>query len=121
MTWAPKIRLSFFLSALVLVAALVSPPAQAATVKRCKPVLNPYPGTRFHDVDLTRIRATGVSCRIARRVARGAQRKGLGLPPPVSGIRRFGYRGWTVIGDIRGQVDRYLAKAPGGKRVRWRF
>ena len=90
-------------------------------MKRCKPVLNPYPGTRFDDVDLTRIRATGVSCRTARRVARGAHRKALSLTPTLSGIRRFGWRGWTVIGDLRGDADRYLAKAPGGKRVRWRF
>jgi hypothetical protein len=68
----PRIHVTVFLSALLLAAALAASSAQSATVKRCKAVLNPYPGTRFDDVDLTRIRAAGVSCRAARRVARGA-------------------------------------------------
>ena len=116
-----RVHVTVFLSALLLAAAPATSPAQSATVKSCKAVLNPYPGTRFDDVDLTRIRAAGVSCRTARRVARGAHRKALSLTPTLSGIRRFTWRGWAVAGDLRGDVDRYLAKAPGGKRVRWRF
>src|SRR5215218_2841638 len=117
----PRFHVTVFLAALLLAAAVAASPAQSATVKRCKPVLKPYPGTRFDDVGLTRIRATGVSCHTARRVARGAHRKALSLTPTPSGIRRFTWRGWTVVGDLRGNVDRYLAKAAGGKRVRWRF
>jgi hypothetical protein len=117
----PKIRFLPLLTALLLAASLVPTPAWPATARHCKPVLNPYPGTRFDDVDLTRIRAAGVSCRTARRVARGAHRKALSLTPTLSGIRRFTWRGWAVVGDLRGDVDRYLAKAPGGKRVGWRF
>ena len=121
MSRPPRTHITVFLSALLLAAALAASPAQSATVKRCEPVLNPYPGTRFDDVDLTGIRAAGVSCRTARRVARGAHRKALSLAPTPSGIRRFAWRRWAVVGDLRGNVDRYLAKAAGGKRVRWRF
>ena len=63
--------------ALCALAGLGSPSAQAGSVRSCSPVLNPYPGTRFHDVDLRRIRARGLSCRSARRVARGAHRSAL--------------------------------------------
>ena len=59
-------------SALVLlttVALLALGPA-AAQAAACKPVENPYPGTRYEGVDLTRIRGDGVRCSTARRVAR---------------------------------------------------
>jgi len=71
-------------------------------------------------VDIRRIRATAVSCPTARRVARRAHRKALGLTPPPSGIRRFIWNGWKVTGDLRGATDRYLA-ARGARRVRWVF
>ena len=99
-------------------AAVASMDAEAA--RSCRAVVNPYPGTRYDGIDLTRIRATRVSCRGARRVARGAHRKALGITPPTSGIRRFGWRGWTVTGNLRGSRDRYVA-ARGSKRVRWVF
>jgi hypothetical protein len=83
-------------------------------------VVNPYPGTRYDGVDLTRITATGVSCKTARRVARGAHRRALGLQPGPSGVRSFTWNGWRVTGDLRPSSDRYLARR-GGKRVRWRF
>ena len=102
----------------LLLAAVVAPPA--ATARSCEPVENPYPNTRYADVDLTGIRAARVSCRRARRVAKGAHFKALGLTPPPSGVRRFTWRGWRVIGDLRGSSDRYLA-TKGAKRVRWRF
>lgn len=95
-------------------------PAEASPIRPCKPVVNPYPGTRYEGSDLRRIRATAVSCARARRVARGAHRKALGLTPPPSGVRRFRWNGWRVTGDLRGDDDRYIA-VRGGRRVRWVF
>ena len=110
--------------ALPLAAACLSlvlvPAAQAASYKACKPVTNPYAGTRYEGVDLSRIRALRTSCPGARRVAKGAHRKALGLTPPASGIRRFTWRGWSVTGDLRPSSDRYVARK-GRRRVRWRF
>lgn len=106
--------------ALCAFAGIGAPSAEGASIRSCSPVSNPYPGTRYDDVDLRRIRAVGVSCRSARRVARGAHRKALGLTPPASGVRRFTWYGWRVTGDIRGSSDRYVATR-GGKRVRWLF
>ena len=109
---APAIAVS-----LVLAVVLGPPSAEA---RSCKPVENPYPNSRYADVDLTGIRTARVSCRSARRVAKGAHFKALGLTPPPSGVRRFTWKGWRVIGDLRGDSDRYLA-TKGRKRVRWRF
>jgi hypothetical protein len=111
-----------FLGALLCLGA---PPASAAAAeggaaRPCRPVLDPYPNTRYEGEDLKRIRATGVSCRRARRVARRAHREALGLPPPLTGVRRFNWNGWRVTGDLRGDSDRYVARRD-GKRVRWRF
>jgi hypothetical protein len=100
--------------------ALVPPdPAEAAT-RSCRPVENPYPGSRYEDVDLRRIRASGIDCRNARRVVRGAHREALGSAPPPGGVRRFTWRGWRVAGDLRGATDRYVA-VRAGQRVRWVF
>jgi hypothetical protein len=96
------------------------PSANAAAAKSCGRIVNPYPGTRYEGVDLKRIRAVGVSCPGARRVARRAHRKALGITPPPSGIRRFTWHGWQVTGDLRGSTDRYLAMR-GARRVRWLF
>jgi hypothetical protein len=107
----------------LLLAAPASAPAAApgaVSARSCAPVVNPYPGTRYEGVDLKRIRATGVSCRRARRVARGAHRRALALPPPLTGVRRFAWHGWRVTGDLRPASDRYVARRP-GKRVSWRF
>jgi hypothetical protein len=95
-------------------------PATASAAKRCNPVRNPYPDTRYEDVDLTRIRATGVTCRGARRVAKRAHRKALSGYRPPDGYRRVTWNGWRVVGNLRGDHDRYLA-TKGRKRVRWRF
>lgn len=54
------------------------------------------------------------------RVAKGAHDQALGITPPVSGVRLFRWKGWKVVGDLRGSSDRYLATKD-GKRVRWRF
>jgi hypothetical protein len=96
-----------------------SPQAAHAASKPCSPVVNPYAGTRYEGVNLSRIRAGGVSCATARRVARGAHRRALGLPP-TSPVRRFTWNGWRVTGDLRGNSDTYVAKR-GDKTVRWRF
>ncbi len=102
-------------------AALGAPGTQAAASRSCKPVVNPYAGSRYEGVDLRRVRAVNVRCAVARRVARGAHRKALGMTPPPSGIRSFRWRGWKVTGNLRGDVDHYLARRRGGKRVRWLF
>ena len=80
----------------------------------------PHEGTRYEGTDLRRIRAEGVACRRARQVARGANRKALGITPPPSGVRHFSWHGWSVTGDIRSETDLYVAKR-GEKRVRWLF
>jgi hypothetical protein len=104
----------------IAVAVLAAVPSGAQAAHRCKPVIDPYPGTRYHDVDLTRIRATGVSCARARHVARRAQRKALRFTAPVGGVRQFSWHRWHVTGNLRGDSDRYSARRP-GKRVSWRF
>jgi len=104
----------------VLAGAAGAPAAGAATYRACKPVKNPYAGTRYDGIDLSRIRALRTSCHGARHVAKGAHRKALGLTPPASGIRRFTWRGWSVTGDLRPSSDRYVARK-GRRRVRWRF
>jgi hypothetical protein len=110
----------WLLLAFVLSFLIAAPSAQGASVRHCGRVVNPYPDTRYEGVDLRSIRAVGLSCRRARRVARGAHRKALGLTPPVSGVRRFSWHGWRVSGDLRGSTDRYVAKRD-GRRVRWLF
>jgi hypothetical protein len=105
-----------FLTAVVL-AALAPSVAQA---RACDPVKNPYPGTRYEGVDLTRIRAEHAGCRTARRVARKAHRKALAGAPDVNGIVRVRWHGWQVRGDLKPEHDRYVARK-GERRVRWRF
>jgi hypothetical protein len=106
---------------LCLVATIgVASAETAAASTLCDPVVNPYKGTRYEGVDLRRIRASGVSCAKARRVARGAHGKALGLSVPEDGIRTFTWKGWRVRGDVRGRTDRYVAKA-GDARVSWVF
>jgi hypothetical protein len=110
----------FVLTAVLCAGVLIPSSAMGATTRACRPVVNPYPGTRYEGVDLSRIRATGVSCHTARRVARGAHRKALALTPPPSGVRHFTWNGWQVTGDLRGSSDSYVAKRA-DERVRWRF
>ena len=88
--------------------------------KPCAAVRNPYPGTRYEDVSLSRITAAGVKCSTARTVARGAHRKALGLAVPEDGVRRFSWNGWSVTADLRPSSDRYTATR-NGRTVRWRF
>jgi hypothetical protein len=115
---------SGFLSvvAAVAVAFALVPTASgtALAYRKCEPVRNPYPGTRYEGVDLTRIRALETPCTRARRVARRAHFKALRVSPSSGGVRRFTWRGWRVRGDLRGDHDRYVARK-GERRVRWRF
>ena len=94
--------------------------AAAASYKPCDPVVNPYPGTRYDGVNLSRIRTLRASCSTARSVARGAHRKALGIPVAQGPVRRFRWHGWRVTGDLRGANDQYTARK-GTRRVRWRF
>ena len=102
----------------VAVAGSSAAPAGAA-LRACKPVRDPYPGTRYDGVDLTRIRTSAGSCRTARRVARRAHRKALTITPEHR-FRRFRWNGWAVTGDLRPDQDRYVARKD-GREVRWRF
>jgi hypothetical protein len=92
----------------------------AASSKACAPVRNPYAGTRYEGVDLSQITALRVTCATARRTARGAHRRALGLTPTQSGTRTFSWNGWRVTGDLTGSSDRYVA-TKGSRRVSWRF
>lgn len=114
-------RLRLAVAALCALGLLAAPAAgQTGTHKRCKPVVNPYPNSRYEGSNLHHVRALGVSCRQARRVARGAHKRAMWLPLPRDGVRTFNWRRWVVRGDIRGPTDRYRARR-GSDRVRWRF
>jgi hypothetical protein len=113
-------RLALLVVCLSAAIAAAVPAAPAATTRSCGSVKDPYPGTRYADVDLSHITAKGVSCATAKRVAKGAHKKGLALTPAPSGIRSFTWDGWKVSGDLRGSHDTYVA-SKGSKRVRWRF
>ena len=113
-TW---IALAGMVCSLAMVASFPVP-ADAA-LRACRPVLDPYPGTRYDGVDLTRIRTSAGSCATARRVARKAHRKALTITPSRR-FRRFTWHGWAVTGDLRPDHDRYVARK-GGRQVRWRF
>ena len=113
-------RLALIVLCLSVALVAVVPATQAAVTRSCGSVKDPYPGTRYAGVDLTRITAKGVSCATAKRVAKGAHHKALGLTPPPSGIRSFSWDGWKVSGDLRPSHDAYVA-SKGTARVRWRF
>jgi hypothetical protein len=101
--------------------ALVLPVAATADYKRCRPVVNIFDGTRYAGSDLYSIRAEGVSCKTARRVAlKGTYRGVAGVPGP-NGRVVVSYRRWLVTGDLRGDEDHYKAQASSSKRVRWIF
>ena len=97
-------------------AASVSAPSTLA----CKPVVNPYAGTRYEGVNLSKITATGVACGTARHVAREAHRKALEMPSPASGVRHLTWHRWEITGNLRPASDAYVAKL-GAMRIRWRF
>jgi hypothetical protein len=105
---------------IVLIAAVALVAPSTAQARACKPVENPYPGTRYEGVDLTRIRAEHAGCTTARRVARKGHRKALAGVPDANGIVRVRWHGWQVRGDLKPEHDRYVARK-GERRVRWRF
>jgi hypothetical protein len=111
-----RVPLICLTAAALLIAAL---PA-ASSARSCAPVVNPYPGTEYEGVDLTAIKAKNVGCKRARKVAKGAHRKGLAQAPTPSGHLDFFWRGWDVSGNLRPLSDRYEA-ARGKKQVTWRF
>jgi hypothetical protein len=115
----PRLALLVLAAAGSVALGVAAPPASAA-LRHCARVSDPYPGTRYAGVPLSHIWARNVSCTRARAVARGAHRKALGITPNASGYRRFTWRGWRVLGNLRGAQDRYLA-VKSGMRVRWRF
>ena len=115
-----RIRAGTGLIAIVVLLATGAGSASAQPAVSCPPVVDPYAGTRYEGVNLSRIRASGVSCAVARRVARRAHYKALGLPLPRNGVRHFSWHGWKVSGDLRPSSDVYVARLP-GKVVRWRF
>ena len=100
-------------------AAIAFLPAGAAA-ESCKPVVNPYEGTRYDGIDLSDIEALGLSCSKARRVAKRAHKNGLAMAPSPDGYRDYRWNGWDVSGNLRPTSDRYVA-ARNGKKVRWRF
>ncbi|HEX5782233.1 MAG TPA: hypothetical protein VFX80_09930 [Solirubrobacteraceae bacterium] len=112
-------RLALAALACSVALAGTSPAHADAALRACKPVLDPYPGTRYAGVDLTRIRTSTRSCVTARRVARGAHRKAL-RSPAAGRYRRFTWHGWAVTGDLRPDRDRYVARR-NGRQVHWRF
>jgi hypothetical protein len=113
-----QLRLIALAALVALALGALAPPT--ASARACAPVVNPYPDSRYEGVDLRDIRATGIACSKARKVVRGAHRKALGITPPPSGIRRFQWRGWTVVGNLRPTSDKYTATR-GGDQINWRF
>jgi len=112
--------------ALAFLAVALKPAAAApakAAFKSCASIRDvaQLDGTRFAGSDIFRIRAQGVSCTTARRIARGATIRALAITPPLSGIKRFRYQSWSVSDDLRGNDDLYRATGSGSKRITWRF
>lgn len=112
-------KLTALAVAAVFVAAAATPaPAHA---KFCRPVLNMFEGSRLEGSDAYRVRATGVSCGTARRVARQGTRRAVAATPNVNGFVRVRYRWWRVLDDLRGSTDRFKARSSGSKRITWLF
>jgi len=105
-------------AAAVLGTAAAPAPAAAAT-KACKPVYNVFDGTRYEGSDLYRIRAKGVSCRSARKLAWKATHKAQSFTP-IHPILHFRVGSWHVSDDLRRAVDRLFARA-GARTVSWRW
>jgi hypothetical protein len=112
-----RLRRSILATAAVVVGFAATP--AEASAKACQPVVDIFDGSRYAGTDLYRIRAEGVSCKTARRVALRGSYRGVAAVPDPDGRVRVSYRRWSVIGDLRDDVDRYRASAGGGKRVRW--
>ena len=105
----------------VLTLASVAPTAAQADYHSCAPVRNIFEGTSYEGSDLYRIRAQGVSCATARRVARRGTYKAVADVPDSTGHVVVTYRRWRIVDDLTRPVDRFVAKAAERKRVRWLF
>ena len=92
--------------------------ADPASASECRDVKNPYEGTRYDGVPLSDIEAKEITCPNARRVARGAHRKGLMMC--CESQFTYHWEGWRVEADLRPPSDRYVATKD-GKKVSWRF
>ena len=101
--------------------ALGLPASAQADYKRCRPVINIFDGSRYEGSDLYRIRAQGVSCKTARRVANTGTYRSVAAVPGPNGRVVVSYRRWRVVGDLRGDSDHYQAQAYSQKRVTWIF
>lgn len=118
----PRGRLALTCAAMLLASGVASQGAGGSTDYRaCAPVRDVFQGTRYEGSDLYRVRTRGVSCRTARRVARNGTELAVAEVPDSAGRVVVSYRNWTVFDDLRRSVDRFVAKAKGGKRVRWLF
>jgi hypothetical protein len=111
-------KLTAGLIAGVVAAAAFAAPAPAA--RACDPVRDILDETRYEGSDLYDIRASGAaSCRDARRLARRATYKAVGLP--LTGpVMRFRVGGWRVWDDVSGSADRFFART-GRSRIHWTF
>ena len=92
-----------------------------AGFKSCSPVRNIFEGSRYEGSDLYKIRAAKVSCRRARKIALKGTERAVAGAPDERGRVVVTYGAWTIYDDLRGDVDRFVAKAPGEKRIRWLF
>ena len=110
-------RVVLLLVCLSAALAAAVPATQAATTRSCGSVKDPYPGTRYAGVDLSHVTAKGVSCTTARRVARGAHKKALGLTPPPSGLRTLTWDGWRVGGSSSTPLAGPLSPARAARRA----
>jgi hypothetical protein len=106
-----------------LVAMVVLAPTVEAEgrFKPCPPVRNIFEGSRYEGSDLYRVRAAKVSCRRARKVALEGTERAVADVPDERGRVVVTYGVWTIFDDLRADVDRFVAKAPGNKRIRWLF
>jgi hypothetical protein len=110
-----KIAIAASIAALGATAA-----AEPASARSCSPVVNPYPGTRYDGVNLSKIRANGIICPRARKVAKRAHRNALAQTPNGNAKVRFTWRGWKVVANLLPASDKYTATR-GDDTVRWRF
>jgi hypothetical protein len=102
--------------------------AGAHPAKPCRPIYNLafLDGSRYEGADIVRVRAHGVRCRTARKVAYGATKRGMSLGATTLHyrVRVAGFR-WKVNRNLFGDVDRYKAyRLPLGRvwrTVSWRL
>jgi hypothetical protein len=92
--------------------------ASDAAAASCGTLRDPFKGTRYSDVSVRSIRASGVSCATARTLAAKATYRGLIIGTAPSGVRRYSLDGYRVRRDTRATPERFTAK-DGKRRVSW--